>query len=245
MKIQILKNYLLDLNFLRKALRYNFFAKKYSKDLRLKILKNPSSGRVLVLSPHPDDEIFGCGGALAKHSQQKDRVKIIYLTGRGERKKEAKVATQILGIDDLIFLGFEDGNLSAGREEIAAVKKIINNFKPDLIYAPFWLDPHPDHRATTEILNNILTRINFKGEIWSYEIWQPLMTNRIIKIDAVFAQKVLAIKAYKSQLQERGYLRAIKGLNSYRAGMFKAGEHAEAFYICKKDLYQKLLEFRI
>lgn len=247
MKYQMkkIKNYLLGLNFLRKFLGWQIFSGKFAKDLRLKILNRPHSGRVLVLAPHPDDEVFGCGGAIIKHINQGDKIKIAYLTGNSERRDEARDSNQILGVNDFIFLGWRDGEITVGQKEINIISSLILNFKPDLIYVPIFIDSHPDHQAMAEILSQTIKKIKFEGDIWSYEIWTPVPANRIIKIDDVFAQKVLAIKAYQSQLYDRGYLRAIKGLNSYRAGMFGAGKRAEAFFVCKAGLYQKILGFRV
>lgn len=188
------------------------------------------------MAPHPDDEIFGCGGVLAQHRLQRDKIKIIYLTGDERREKEARAATQILGIDDLAFLNFKDGNLVAGKKETAAIKKIVHKFKPSIIYIPYFLDTHPDHQATAKILAKALTGSS-SIEVWSYEVWTPLLANRIIKIDDVFEQKKLAIKAYQSQIKERRYLAAVLGLNAYRAGMFNCGKRAEAFFRMGSKLY--------
>ncbi|MCX6811677.1 MAG: PIG-L family deacetylase, partial [Candidatus Berkelbacteria bacterium] len=228
------KNRLLDLNFLRKALGFSFLAKKYSAGLRLKISDKTKSGRVLILAPHPDDEVFGCGGAIIKHVSVRDPIKIVYLTDCKNifrtRRKEAKKAAKIMGVKDLEFLSYKDGELVAGQKETKEISAIILKFKPDIIYAPYFFDSHPDHQATAEILWQAIKKIKFDGAIWSYEIWTPLLCNRIIKIDNIFGQKVQAIKAYKSQLQDRGYLRAIKGINSYRAGMFGKGNYSEAYF---------------
>lgn len=235
------KNYLLDLNFLRKSLGYQAFLSSYTGNLRLKILDQPKNGRILVLAPHPDDEVFGCGGILAKHRLQKNKVKIVYLTGDERREKEARTATQILGIDDLAFLRLGDGNLVAAEKETAAIKKIINKYKPNVIYAPYFLDTHSDHQATAKILAQALAG-NPSIEIWLYEVWTPLLANRIIKIDDVFEQKKLAIQAYKSQIRERRYPAAISGLNAYRAGMFNCGERAEAFFKAGSKLYRSAIQ---
>lgn len=235
------KNYLLDLNFLRKSLGYQAFLSSYAKNLRLKILDQPKNGRVLVLAPHPDDEVFGCGGVLARHCLQKNKVKIVYLTGNKKRKKEARVATQILGINDLTFFNFKDGGLTAGKKETAVIKKIINKYKPDIIYAPYFLDTHPDHQTAAKILAQALAG-SPSIEVWQYEVWTPLLANRIIKIDQVFEQKKLAIQAYKSQIRERRYLAAISGLNAYRAGMFNCGERAEVFFRTGSKLYRSVIQ---
>jgi LmbE family N-acetylglucosaminyl deacetylase len=246
MSLEKLKNRLLDLNFLRKALGYNFFAKKYSKDLRLKILNRPKSGRILVLAPHPDDEVFGCGGVIIKHVKNNNPIKIVFLTDDKKisktRRVEAREALGILGVKNMDFLSFKDGELVAGQKEVDKIAAIISVFKPDIIYTSNFIDLHPDHQATAEILLGAIKKSQFKGVIWSYEIWTPTSANRIIKIDDVFQQKVLAIEAYKSQLRDRGYLQAIKGLNSYRAGMFNAGKKAEAFFVARAELYLRFFK---
>ena len=60
-------------------------------------------------------------------------------------------------------------------------------------------------------------------------------------IDSVINYKKKAIRAHASQLNDRDYLEAIIGLNRYRAGMFRVGEYAEAFFSYNKELYLKLL----
>lgn len=244
MSLEKFKNRLLDLNFLRKTLGFIFFNKRYSAGLRLKILEKPKRGRILVLAPHADDDVLGCGGTVIKHILQKDPIKVVYLTDnirKKVRRTEAQKAAKIMGIEDIVFLGFKDGYLVDGEREVKKIRKIILSFKPNIIYLPHFLDTHPDHRSTAEILNQVISKINFQGEIWSYEAWTPVFANRIIKIDDVYPQKVLAIKAHQSQLQEREYLSAIQGLNSYRAGMFKIGKKAEAFFVATPKLYQVLI----
>ncbi len=245
-QMQKFKNYLLDLNFLRKSIGFQAFLSSYSKNIRLKILEKPKSGRVLVLAPHPDDEAIGLGGTIIKHIDSGDKLKIVYLTdnkkNRALRAKEAKKAAHIMGVKQIEFCHFKDGKLFATKKEIKKILSILLKFKPKIIYVPFFLDPHPDHQMTARILKEVFKKSNLKAEIYSYEIWTPLLANRIIKIDDVISQKILAIKAYKSQNKERGYLGATLGLNSYRAGMHNAGDKAEAFFKAGSELYISIIE---
>src|SRR5690349_15743306 len=94
----------------------------------LTLLKQPIGSRVMVIAPHPDDETFGCGGAIALHRQLGHPVDIVFLTN-GERgiagkkpdevssirKAEAIRATQIIGVEAaaLHFLQLPDGTLNS------------------------------------------------------------------------------------------------------------------------------------
>ena len=239
-------NKLLDLNFLRKSIGFQAFLSSYSKNIRVKILEYPKKGRVLILAPHPDDEAIGLGGTIIKHIKRGDKLKIVYLTdnkkNRNLRTKEAKKAAKIMGVKKIEFCHFIDGKLSNGKKEIKKISSILLKFKPGIIYVPFFLDPHPDHQMTARVLKSVLKKSNYKADIYSYEVWTPLLANRIIKIDDSISKKILAIKTYKSQNKERGYLEATIGLNSYRAGMYNAGERAEAFFKAGSKLYISLIE---
>ena len=238
-----IKNWLLDLNFLRKFLGWKVFRPKFSAGLKLEVVDEIEAERVLVLSPHPDDETFGCGGTLKKIS---GKIRIIFLTDGAKgadpvvREEEAKKAAQILGIKNLQFLRYPDGELAEDQEKIKKIKKIIEDFRPKKIFVPILTDTHLDHQATAKILRKALLKSKFSGEIWSYEIWSPLFANRIVNIDET--EKERAMQAYQSQIGERDYVSAVKGLNQYRAKINKAGSSAEAFFVCKKSLYLKFFK---
>ncbi len=211
-------------------------------ELKLEILENVPSGKILVLAPHPDDEIFGCGGTLAKYTKNADTVKIVYFSGTKERQIEAKRATSAIGVSDLVFLSDEDNSIKASGTIISKLKEIITDFEPNIIYAPSFNDPNIDHCNTVHILAKSLEDIRFEGEIYSYEIWTPLFANRLVNIDEELASKKKSILEFKSQLHDRSYLDAIIGLSQYRAGMYNAGKYAEAFFVCNKELYLKLFK---
>lgn len=237
---------LLHFNNLRKFLGSASVSLAVKSKFKLEILKNPPRGKVLVLSPHPDDDIFGCGGALALHQKNNDQVKVIYLTSKLKRKNEAKKATKALKISDIEFWGFREGNFSAAKNTSQKLIDLINNFKPKLIYCPSFTDPHPDHFEASAMLFLSLKKLPLKTSnsisILLYEIWTPIYANRLIKIDSVINIKKTAISCHKSQMKERGYFDAILGLNAYRAGMFSVGHYAEAFTALTPELYIKLFK---
>ena len=106
--------------------------------------------RVLVVAPHPDDEVIGAGGNLALHRRLGSEVLTLFVTlDTPVRKGEAERAAQLLGFDHR-FLGFPDGSLSLHEEALTrAIADAIKSFRPEVIYCPFPGDHHRDHQAAS------------------------------------------------------------------------------------------------
>lgn len=239
-----LKDSALHLNSLRKFVTNKTFINAVRTEFKLKILNQPPVGNVLILSPHPDDDVFGCGGTIKLHIENNDSVTVLYLTnGKDEvRKKEAKKACQLLGVNNSVFWNYNDDQIVVNNKTINVLEKIFIEVKPQTIYVPAFTDPHPDHLKTAQLLQALLKKHKFTGLIFSYEVWQPVYANRLIKIDSVIKSKVEAIEAHQSQLKDRLYQKAILGLNQYRAGMYRIGKYAEGFFVCNRELYLELMK---
>lgn len=236
---------LLHFNNLRKFLGNASVSLASKSKFKLEILKSPPSGKVLVLSPHPDDDVFGCGGVLALHQKNGDQIKVICLTSTPKRKSEAERAIHALKIQDIEFWGFKEGKFSAAKT-FKKLVDLVTDFKPGVVYCPSFTDPHPDHFETSAMLFLSLKKLPaalFDSiSILLYEIWTPIYANRLIKIDSVINIKKSAISYHKSQMKERGYFNAILGLNAYRGGMFSVGQYAEAFTALNPKLFIKLFK---
>ncbi len=222
--------------------------KKHSKFHHVEYLEGP---QILVLSPHPDDDVLGCGGTLIRHIQQGHQVAILYLCQGDKgiaglrpakaaiiRKKEAVLAAQALGIAErhLHFLAQPDDGLYVSPQTVLYLKGLLDALRPDLIYLPSFVDNHPDHFQTNLLLKAALTRPVLLS---AYEVWTPLVPNRIVDISGEIEQKRDAIRAHQSQLQALDYLEAIAGLNRYRGGMYpkKPMQYAEAFCFARSSAY--------
>lgn len=241
------------------------FASVYSAtkfDYHIEIKEEIKANRVLVLAPHPDDDVFGCGGTCKKIADGGGSITVCYFCdgaggvpeGRDEagevrhydqnliniRKSESKKSAEILGIGKQVFFGYRDGKLAAGSAAIRALSDLIKEIKPDIIFVPSFLDNHPDHRVVNEILINVLSQEKFDGEIWAYEIWTPIFPNRVINITSNIESKKQAMNAQVSQLKSRGYDKAIIGLNQYRAEINNFSGYGEAYFVSKFDIYRKL-----
>ena len=206
---------------------------------------------ILVVAPHPDDEVLGCGGAICRHIAAGDRITAVFLTS-GElglkhlpreqawqiRELEAQRAARILGLAKVEFLRGGDWNLG---DMIPAVARklcpILEREKPDRVYLPHPRDEHPDHRAAIRILRRALKRTRSKiPEGLGYEIWTPLLTfDHVTDITPWMPRKLKALRAHKSQLNEFDYVRAIRGLNQYRGILAAKRPFVEVFQTLALD----------
>ena len=227
---------------------------------------------IVVFAPHMDDEVIGPGGTIALHRQAGATVTHVFLTdglGSGPelreerisaeelerrrrdlgetRKRESREAAELVGIKELIFLDAPDGKLHETPEIVDRVHRILEEKKPNLIYAPSIVDDHRDHRATNRILRLALEQL--PKEIASgilirgYEVWTPLPANRMVDISPVEALKRQAINLFASQTRFVDYARAILGLNQFRSMIHLFGRStAEAFWECTWAEYKSLVD---
>lgn len=208
--------------------------------------------KILVLAPHPDDEVFGCGGALIKHVQAGHEIQVVYLTSGEQgiagkmptetieiREREAQNALEIMGIPakNAFFFRGPDGALHDKMAEmLQKTQQVLQNFQPDLIYLPSFLDRHADHFTANRLLQAALVK---NVQVAAYEIWTPHIPNRLIDISRQIAIKQKAMQAYASQLAQLDYEAALLGLNRYRGGMYTNPEvvYAEAYMYLRSDVY--------
>ncbi len=139
--------------------------------------------RMLIFSPHPDDETFGCGGTIAKRVREGYTVLVVLFTNGEQayyqipgvqksltleeflkiRREEVINALKILGLEKnhLIFLDFKDGNLWQVRKEAEdKALELLRGFSPAEVYCTYKRDAHADHRAASHILRNVIKKFN-------------------------------------------------------------------------------------
>lgn len=217
--------------------------------------------RVLVLAPHPDDETFGCGGALALHAGAGDPVKVVFLTNgaageasgktdKGQyvklRQNEAVKACACLGVTDLEFWPYEDRSLAGSRGALRRMIDLLEDFRPQIVYAPSPMEFHPDHRAACFLLCDAIYSYSPDFDIAFYELGQPVRINLLVDISGVSDRKAQAVDAYKSQLKERAYGDISLALNRYRSLTLPEDMvYAEGFSMWRTDIIRKIGPFSI
>ena len=176
---------------------------------------------ILVIAPHPDDAELGMGGAIMKFIAEGRRVGVLDLTS-GEptphgsleiRARETAAATRIMGLEWRENLGLPNRSLEATIENRAKLAAVFRREKPKWLFAPYWVDAHPDHIAATELVDaarfwSKLTKTDMPGEphhperIYNYYCVHLKMTPQpafVLDISDEWEQKVASIRAYESQ----------------------------------------------
>lgn len=153
---------------------------------------------ILVVAAHPDDEVLGCGGTIAKHSQQGDSVNVVILaegvtsrdTQRNPEKRKSELsalakmayqAGEILGVTSLSLHNFPDNRMDSCDllDIIKIIETAIKQHHPDIIYTHHPGDVNIDHRCLHEAVvtacrplpgNQIKTLLFF--EVASSTEWQ-------------------------------------------------------------------------
>lgn len=210
--------------------------------------------RLLVLAPHPDDEVIGCGGVVAHHLDQGCSVRVLVATDgseaepgavdraayRTQREQESREGLDRLGgHSEITFLRMPDRGLAAAGELVsAAIAEQLHAFRPDLILLPSPVEIHPDHAALARLFCELVQREGILStelavtRVGFYEISQPLRPNVLVDITAVADRKYAAIAAHTSQMALRDYASFARGLNAYRAMTLPAGcLLAEAYWV--------------
>jgi LmbE family N-acetylglucosaminyl deacetylase len=154
-----------------------------------------SKGVTLVIAPHMDDAVLGCGGTLAQLTSQAN-VHIVYATDGARspvpdslkaaqpsaelcaiRTEEAKTALKVIGIpaSNIHFLNFPDGALSRDRAEFCgAITQLIQRIKPQRVLIPFRHDCHLDHLAVSKFTTEVINEQTITIEIFEYFIYYRL-----------------------------------------------------------------------
>jgi LmbE family N-acetylglucosaminyl deacetylase/glycosyltransferase involved in cell wall biosynthesis len=184
--------------------------------------------RLLVLAPHPDDEVIGCGGLVALHLREGRKVHVVVATDgaqagdAGQREAESRAALTSLGDATIEFLGFPDRELSNAHELDDRLAAILREWKPDLIAVPSPLEIHPDHVALSRAFCDLIARdaslfANLAvARVAFYEVSAPLRPNVLVDITSVSDAKYAAIAMHESQSAVRDYTSYARGLNSWR-----------------------------
>jgi N-acetylglucosamine malate deacetylase 1 len=158
------------------------------------------------------------------------------------RRAEAERAAAVVGATTR-FLGLADGGLPAQVVELtAALRAAVTELEPEAVFAPWLLDGTPDHQAVARAVGGVLADggTDTRPEVWGYEVWTPLVPNRIVEITSVIERKRNAIAAHRTASLALD-LRAREGLGRWRTLQTLGGRGwAEAFLGTSADQYLEL-----
>ncbi len=179
---------------------------------------------VLVVAPHPDDAELGLGGTILRMVAEGLRVGILDLTtgeptplgSRERRAAETAAATEVLGIAWRENLGLPNRSLEHTLEARRQLAGVYRRVRPQLIFAPYWIDAHPDHLAAVELIEaarfwSKLSKSDLPGEphhpqkiLHYFSVHLKLLEapSVVLDISDYWPQKLEAIACYESQFVE-------------------------------------------
>jgi len=181
--------------------------------------------KILIIAPHPDDEVLGCGGTILKHVKMGDEVYLCIVTKAyapdwseeflRERPKEIEESNRILGIKKTYFLDFPDAKLDTipQKELNKAILDVINETKPEVVYFPFGSDLSKDHRLVflSTLVATRPNNDNFPKTMLCYETLSETDWGKGVKefipdvyenITSEIQAKVEAMRSYKSSQKQ-------------------------------------------
>ena len=179
---------------------------------------------ILAFGAHPDDVELGCGGSIALSVKQGKSVVIVDLTKgelstRGDvetREKEAKRASDLLGVSSRINMNFRDGFFV--NDEIHQIKmiRLIREYKPEIVLCSALSDRHIDHQKSSKLISdscflsglkkiktktsNGINQLNWRpNKIYHYIQWNELKPDFVVDISSTLNLKMKSVMEYKSQ----------------------------------------------
>ncbi len=230
--------------------------KQLSYDLPISSKKKPNAKkprRILVIAPHPDDEVLGCGGTIARRVKEGHEIHLCVVTKAylpewsresiKERKEEVYRVAESLGIRKVFFLDYPTAKLDTvpQKELNSAIKKVVNEVEPDEVYLPHKGDLNRDHRSVFESalvamrpmqssVKKILAYETLSETEWGRHLdtFVPLV---FVDITDTIDKKLEVMKLYKQEIRQLPHPRSleiVKALARKRGS--ESGVHfAEAF----------------
>ena len=206
--------------------------------------------KILVISPHPDDEVLGMGGTIKKLSKKNKIILCVVSEGATAQYKDKKMikvrrdsckkTAKILGISQTIFLDYPDMKLNLSHLDInKKLEEIIEKYRPEIVYTAPKNDLNLDHQM---VFNSTLVACRPKSgvkQILCYEIQGntkvPFVPNVFENIEKEFPYKIKGFKMYKSEIEEFPNPRSIAAIENLaiQRGVESGTKKAEAFELIR------------
>lgn len=195
--------------------------------------------RLLIVAPHHDDEMLGCGGTILHELKEGSEIFIVVLTSgslyRGvetskigeQRNKETIQTLRYIGLSskNIFFLKLRERDNFVNYKNVALLAQLINKLKITDLFFPHNDEQDMDHKRACQLTEEALflsrdmcyPNTSTIKNSFKYEVWTPLQSfQKIVNITSFAKSKHEALKKYISQDKELHIATGILGLNRYR-----------------------------
>ncbi len=209
---------------------------------------------VIVFCAHPDDQILGVGGTMARYSDEgKNVYTVIFSYGEAShpwlkkkvtariRLKECLEADKVVGGKGVVFFGLKEAAFKEDAKRKGIKKKIrsiLEQKKPSKIFTHMIddRDPSGDHRAVYDILLEAMDESKIQVDVYCFDVWNPLNVRKraspqmYVDITNTFDKKIEALKKFRSQWMAMSVLYWSVYARAYSSGLHVGCRLAERFY---------------
>ncbi|UCD54943.1 MAG: PIG-L family deacetylase [Candidatus Omnitrophota bacterium] len=217
--------------------------------------------KILIIAPHMDDEVLGCGGTILRYTEEKKDVFICFIANRAYRhridknknriqKKHTLLAKRILGYKEAVFYELNDERLDISVQDIIILLECyVNKIQPGAVYIPFMGDNNQDHRAVFDAARVALrpAATPFVNSVYMYEIPSsteqspPLkesafLPNYYVDITKYIDKKTKAFSSYKDERRKYPHPRSERAIRALaqKRGVEIGFKYAEAFMVLRE-----------
>lgn len=216
---------------------------------------------ILVIAAHPDDEILGCGGTMARHVKNGDSVNVVTLTNgvsardgnvENEIKERAdafKEVMTLIGVCSHVCLDFQDNEMDTVSllKIVKSLENVINGLKPNIVYTHHFGDLNIDHQIAHKAtmtacrpfpnssVSKILTYEVLSSSDWSSPMQDPFIPNYFVDITDYLQMKLKGLEVYEVEMRDPPHSRSLEHLKALaqNRGNSHGVPYAEAFMVMR------------
>ena len=215
--------------------------------------------KILVVSPHPDDETLAAGGTILRYKKEGKKVYWLNITNVKEeygyskervisRNKEIDRVNKLYNFDGFYNLGLEPAGLDkySKGELIGKISEVVKEVKPNVVILPYKYDVHSDHELVYDCVYSctksfrhpfvkkvLAMEIISETDFASYE--HGFIPNYFVDISAHLDKKIEVLQIYESELGAHPFPRSIDNIKALATlrGASAGVRYAESFMLIK------------
>jgi len=214
--------------------------------------------KVLVVAPHALDEVLGCGGAMARHAEEGDEVRVLVLSGDGTdrdlaRRDAAEKAARLLGAESPEFCGYFENRLDtmAIVDIVGRIEAALQSYRPVTLYVSYGGNLNIDHRIAFQAAATAARPVlgQSVAHFYAYEVpsstdWAvaglgpAFRPRRYVGIGPQLELKRAALLAYGEEMRPHPHSRSVEAVMALatRRGAEVGLVAAEAFDVLRETI---------
>jgi LmbE family N-acetylglucosaminyl deacetylase len=212
-----------------------------------------TNSRVLVIVPHVDDEIMGCGGTICEVAKKGAHVKVVHMCGGAHRSNESctsglvmmdrgevEVALRALRCYDCEWVDIDSTEVLCDRRIGIKVKEIIYSYRPDIIFVPCYVESRTDYMRTATMVAQALQHYPYHLRCYVYSYEGVSKPDVLVDITTSIEEKIEAVKERRSQVKVINDEEHVRAIDGYSLSTKCDGRYCERFNTYSLEMYVQI-----